>query len=278
MADKLVDRVARVIRDVDGSAILAISRATRRRKDVLVSCASGERHLVRLEDDHRSLLRQRWGYEQLAAAGLPCPRVESFVGPSADFPTGCMVLSWMDAAPAEQIIRRLGPCEKSYDLCRSLGGVLRDLHSVRVEVAVPDYIFTSTRAGARRMTARHVRLLRDAGLVSAAFERKYLDLLSKYVDLIPEPPPSHLCFGDMHFSNVLAYDEDPPRVAGIVDVEEIAMGWPLWDFTNWECWGLHAGRTSQTRLPREASSVRPQLSPSARGKLGRIDQVFTCIY
>jgi aminoglycoside phosphotransferase (APT) family kinase protein len=60
----------------------------------------------------------------------------------------------------------------------------------------------------------------------------------KYTERIPDPAPQRLYFSDMHFSNVLFYDKNPPRVAGFVDIEEIGVGWPLWDFTNWECWGI----------------------------------------
>ena len=45
----------------------------------------------------------------------------------------------------------------------------------------------------------------------------------------------------MHFSNVLVYDTVEPTVAAFVDVEEIGVGWPMWDFTNWECWGMRFG-------------------------------------
>lgn len=71
-----------------------------------------------------------------------------------------------------EIIRREGPCAKTYDLCRKLGRVLHDLHGVEVATEIPGYIFVHSREGARERAGIWVSMLREEGLVDAAFEEK----------------------------------------------------------------------------------------------------------
>jgi aminoglycoside phosphotransferase (APT) family kinase protein len=228
-----------VIQSIDDTEIAsAIPLRRRNQTDLLVTCASSSKHLIRYESQHVSVLRQKWAYEQLLDHGLPCPKIEAYVPPSSDFPEGCLVLSWLDAVPAGDIIGREGPGFMSFGVCRDMGRLLRDLHAVRVVGVVPDYVFTSTRQGTRNFAVQCMRSLEVESLVDAEFSVRFLDLVAPYIERIPDPAPQKLYFSDMHFGNVLFYDEDPPRIAGFVDVEELGVGWPLGDFTNWECWGI----------------------------------------
>jgi len=233
--------LADVIRSIDASDIVSARPLTANRRDIVVSCASGLDHLVRFEEEHVSLLRQKWGCEQMQRARVGCPRVEAFLPPSEAFPSGCMVISWLPGIPADHLIRRYGPGEAGYQLCRMLGGALRRLHTTLVHGPIPDYVFVQDRASAHRFMTSCLDQLRQEGLVDAAFKRKAVRLLEPYLERIPDPYPHTLCFTDMHFHNVLVADADPSEVVGFVDVEGIAVGWAMWDFTNWECWGLRFG-------------------------------------
>jgi aminoglycoside phosphotransferase (APT) family kinase protein len=228
-----------LVKSVDGTEIISVTELPRREEtDILVTCTSGKKHLLRKESQQVSLLRQKWGYEQLTRNGLPCPEVERYVPPTADYPQGCLVISWLDGIPAGEIIEREGTGKTSYHLCREMGRLLRGLHETPVTGPVPDYIFSSTRNDAHNFAIHCAGTLKDASLVDERFVSLFMRLVEPYIERIPHPAPQNLCFSDMHFSNVLFYDEHPPRIAGFVDVEEIGVGWPLWDFTNWECWGI----------------------------------------
>jgi hypothetical protein len=49
-----------------------------------------------------------------------------------------------------------------------------------------------------------------------------------------------VCLGAEAYS-VLVYDRKESTVAAFVEIEEIGVGWPMWDFTDWECWGMRFG-------------------------------------
>lgn len=232
------DSIAHLIRKADPSEILSVRELKEDRDDLVVACASGRSHLVRLEQSFVSLQRQKWGYEQLRISGIPCPQVEVFIEPDDVFPAGCMVVSWVDAIAAENVIRRKGECEQSHSLCRELGRLLRRLHNTRPTGDIPEYIFTHTQDGSRNAAHSHLQQLREAELVDAKFGADYWNLLELLLAQIPDPRPETLCFTDMHFGNVLVQPTEPHTVAAVVDIEEIGVGWPYWDFTNWECWGL----------------------------------------
>jgi aminoglycoside phosphotransferase (APT) family kinase protein len=245
---QLHDQLRDLVRSVEVSDIASIDRLKPERRDLLVTCASGCKHLLRLEDHAVSLLRQKWGYERLREGGVPCPEIEAFLEPDGDDGSGCLVLSWVDAVPAAHLIEREGPGKRSHALCRKLGRALRGLHSVPVTGPVPEYVSVHTREGARTWSRQCFAGLRAEGMVDASFEDGANRLVDVHLHLIPDPYPRFLCFTDMHFYNVLVRDGTEPEVAAFVDIEEIGVGWPMWDFTNWECWGMRFGR-GWTREP-----------------------------
>jgi hypothetical protein len=131
------DRLRDLVRSVDRTDIASVDHLKPERRDLLVVCASGRAHLLRLEAHAVSLLRQKWGYERLREGGVPCPEIEAFLEPDAgDDASGCLVLSWVDAIPAAHIIEREGPGERTYALCRKLGRALRELHSYRLALLI----------------------------------------------------------------------------------------------------------------------------------------------
>ena len=115
------------------------------------------------------------------------------------------------------------------------------MRSLNVTAPIPNYIFRHSREGAVDFAAGCFAQLRDERLVDETFQEQAILLVVKYAHLIPDPMSHKLCFTDMHFRNVLVDDGDVPVVAAFVDIEEIGVGWPMWDFTNWECWGLRFG-------------------------------------
>ncbi|MDE3000541.1 MAG: aminoglycoside phosphotransferase family protein [Gemmatimonadota bacterium] len=237
----LSPRLQDLIKSIDNSPVVSVARVKDERDDLLVTCKSGRRHLLRIEDGPIPLLRQKWAYEQLRQGGVPCPRVEATIEPDSDVPNGCLLISWIEAVPSSEIIRREGQGEKSHALCRELGRALRRLHHVNVAGPVPDFIFKHTRAGAYQRMEDFVGQLREAELIDKDFEGRYRRLFEKYAATIPAELTTTLCFTDTHFSNIIVYDRPNPGVAGFVDMEEIGVGWPMWDFTNWECWGMRFG-------------------------------------
>lgn len=235
------DQIRAAVSCVDPSGIISCARLKKDRRDVLIACASGTRHLARFEDDPRSLLRQKWAYEQLRRGGVPCPRVEALIEKGGAGGEDCLLLEWIEAESAATVLARLGRGETGARLCLELGKALRLLHAVPVQGEAPDHVFRSTRAWAREFVEGQSAKLVEARAVDAAFRERYLRLLLPFVGRIPDPPLPNLCFTDMHFHNVLVSREDEPRVVAFVDTDEIGIGWPYWDFTNWEVWGLRFG-------------------------------------
>lgn len=240
---ELDPRLMELIGSIDDSKIADVEQLKRERQDLLISCESGQKHLIRFEERHISLVHQKWGYEMMRSGGIPCPEIESFVEPEKDIPEGCMVLSWIDAIPAARIIDREGQNEKSMRLCQKLGKIIKDLHSVQITDSIPDYVFISDRQVVHSWSRGAVDGLLKCDLIDKAFADKFFALVDKYAQKIPEPVPYNLCFWDMHFSNIIAYDTEEPEIAGIIDVEETGVGWPMWDFTNWERWELFYGHS-----------------------------------
>jgi len=239
LAEELDARLIKLIGSIDDGKITNVTRLKRERQDLLVSCESGRKHLIRFEERHISLVHQKWGYEVMRSGGIPCPEIEAFVEPEKGLPEGCMILSWIDAIPAAEVIRREGRNEKSMKLCHKLGRTLCDLHSVRITDPIPDYVFISNRQVAYDWARGAVKGLLEHYLIDQAFAERFLALADKYAESIPDPIPHNLCFWDMHFYNIIVYDTEEPEIAGIIDVEETGVGWPMWDFTNWERWGLY---------------------------------------
>ena len=235
------DSIRAAIARVDSTEIASAVRLKKERRDVLVTCASGARHLARFEDDPRSLLRQKWAYEQLRLGGVPCPRVEAFIERGGVGGEDCLLLEWIEAESAATALARMGRSARGAELCRELGKALRSLHAVQVQGKVPDHVFRSTRAWAREFVEGQIAKLIEGRSVDAAFREPYLRLLLPFADRIPDPPLPNLCFTDMHFHNVLVSNGDAPRAVAFVDTDEIGIGWPYWDFTNWEVWGLRFG-------------------------------------
>ena len=94
------ERLRALIRTIDDSEILSVNRLKPERADLVVACASGRKYLLRFEEQHVSLLRQKWGYEQLMAGGNPCPKVAGFLEPDDDYPVAvCCSRGWMRCPP-----------------------------------------------------------------------------------------------------------------------------------------------------------------------------------
>ena len=159
MVAELNARLIELIGSIDDGKITNVTRLKKERQDLLVSCDSkgyylfdqtfskslSRKHLIRFEEKYIFLLHQKWGYEIMRSGGVPCPEIEAFVEPEKALPEGCMVLSWIDAVPAVEIIHREGRNEKSMKLCRKRGEVLRSLHSIQIAGPIPDYVFISDR-------------------------------------------------------------------------------------------------------------------------------------
>ncbi len=240
-----LDAIADLLRSVDASGISSTRPLKDGRDDVVVTCASGSRHLVRLEAHHDSVLRQKWGYEQMRRAGIRCPTVEAHVEPCDEFPGGCLVLEWLDAVPAIDALRRHRDSRVGSDMCRDLGALLRSLHNAEAHGDVPEYIFDDRlgRGGLYDCLEQFVgHSVRD-GLVDARFMGDARSLVDRYAPRVPDPYPPMLHFTDMHFSNVLVESADDPGAAGLIDIEEITVGWQMWDFTSWESWALRFGHS-----------------------------------
>ncbi|MAF09481.1 hypothetical protein CMK11_03430 [Candidatus Poribacteria bacterium] len=239
------DALRDILRSVDASDISSTQPLKEGRDDIVVTCASGSRHLVRLEGLHDSLLRQKWGYEQMRRAGLPCPVVEAHVEPCQEFPAGCLVLEWLEAVPASAALREHGDGPVTHEMCRELGALLRSLHDVTAYREVPAYIFDDRggHGGLYDCLEQFVgHSVRD-GLVDARFLDDARSLVDRYASRVPDPYPYKLHFTDMHFSNALVASVADPRAMGLIDIEEITVGWQMWDFTSWESWGLRFGNS-----------------------------------
>ena len=234
-------RLIELIGSIDASRITNVTHLKKERQDLLVSCESGRKHLIRFEKKHISLIHQKWAYEKMRSGGIPCPEIEAFVETEKDIPEGCMILSWIDAIPAAVIIGREGRNERSMKVCYKAGEVLKSLHSVQIDGPIPDYVFISDRQVAHRWSRRAAKSLLEHDLIDQAFAERFLALADECAQSIPDPVPHNLCFWDMHFFNIIVYDTEEPEIAGIIDVEETGVGWPMWDFTNWERWGLYYG-------------------------------------
>lgn len=154
MVAELDVRLIKLIGSIDDGKITNVTRLNKERQDLLVSCDSegyylfdqtfskslSRKHLIRFEEKHISLLHQKWGYEMMHSGGVPYPEVEAFVKPEKDLPECCMVLSWIDAIPAVELIHREGRNEKSMKLCHKLGEVLCSLHSIQIAGPIQDYV------------------------------------------------------------------------------------------------------------------------------------------
>ena len=183
------DRFIELIASIDDGKITNITRLKKERRDLLVSCNSGRKHLIRFEERHISLIHQKWAYEKMRSRGIPCPEIEAFVEPEKDIPEGCMVLSWIDAIPVAEVIYREGRNERSLKVCHKVGEVLKSLHSVQIDEPIPDYVFISDRQVAHRWSRGAVKGLLEHDLIDKVFAERFLDLADKYVQLIPDPVP-----------------------------------------------------------------------------------------
>lgn len=77
-------RLIELIGSIDDSRITDVTRLKKERQDLLVSCESGRKHLIRFEEKHICLVHQKWAYEKMRSGGIPCPEIEAFVEPEKD--------------------------------------------------------------------------------------------------------------------------------------------------------------------------------------------------
>jgi len=234
----MLEQVEVLVSSIDPSGIVSARALKPERDDQVVICESGRRYLVRFAREYLTLTHEKWGYDALRQAGLPCPRVEAFVEPCEAFPEGCMVVEWLEAVRAAHVLERDGRTDQSLLLCERLGKAIRQLHSAPASGTPPRRPGLPSRERALQSGRERSAWLREVGLIDAAFEKKLVALVEKYAPRIPEPEPRTLSFGDLHLGNLLVYDRGEPTVAGFVDADLVSVGWPMWDFTNWERWEL----------------------------------------
>lgn len=235
------DRIRESMSTIDSSGIAQIEVIKPEREDLRVFCKSGRKYVLRFDDDPNATMRQKWGYEQLAKNELPGPRVLAVLQKGKPFEKDCLVTEWLDAMTASQALDRFGQARDTQEMCRQIGRTLKQLHEVRV-TNLPDYVWRNNRKTFEDAVRNFPLQLENAGLAQKDFGKDLAGLSAPYLDLIPLDTPDTLCFSDIHFSNVLVGEDNPMEIVGIIDTEEMGAGWPYWDFTNMECWGIRFNR------------------------------------
>jgi len=230
--------LAALIATIDPSGIEEQVQLSRERGDCVIRCTSGKMHHVRFGIPREPLRNEIWGYHAFRDAGVPCREIEKVVDPCDEFPDGCLVASWIEGITAAQFLEREGETDASRQLCVTLGQALWHMHSAEATGEIPSWVGRSDRDNFIKYGTGQAKGLRRDGLVDAAFERRYIGVVERYAERVPEPCPRTLYFGDMHFSNIIISDSSAPEVIAFIDLAETGVGWPLFDFTNWERWEL----------------------------------------